>query len=831
MTAKGKIDMGVMASLPYVDPFDEPENFRNPSVRRGRIVRVKYNIRTAVIQGFPESASELPIENMKKSTRPYLNKNSRPSTCNVLRRKRSNIPQKNTKQNSCCLSFLQQSLNSSKAAGMSNVYETLSSALKGKPENVFAFNSFIAKLAENGLRKSTAITSPSNNLFREKKETLLTSGKLTSFIGRSKKVEIRSKSSGQYRQRKGKRFSLLDTNRSMDKDLIIRNNHTLDGASSIRSLPTAPGSANTSLVGTSHNSRKQLFTNKFLKGKIGPDVTNLEGWKDGDDVIGKIGEEEIEESPVKERLDAKYKQRFQIMNLLIAQYYYAQRQNATYYQQQINYKVKLMNKSQHYEEVAIIVTEMLKDNSNGRLVTVPKGTIKIFEHIQNRTYRSYCYEFCGQCEIPFHKCKFLLNKKELKLDRKVLDPCEIHVRQSNGKHAGTSIQQSLVKVFATRLYSDLKLLFKGETFHVHKGILMARSPKFHTMLTSVMKEGRDSTITVLSNCTPNIFKTMLTWVYTGDCAMPENVFEVCKLLALADEYLLTDLVSVCEEDILLKVDAENVVKILTQDGIGIPEQCEHKIFTECKNVLLTEFEAIYAADPEVEKKLVSVPGLITKILLHANDSKQLSRKSIGKTAKKKVRFNLSKSEIMTHAESHSFIDTMEYERIHSASQSDTQSVYSFFNGNPEGEEVPRDEENGSPTSPRNLDLNDQQFYMLLTLRCSQCIQQRVYKLLVISGSICLLRPTLWQNQTLLSAKIRPWPLRPIICAPRWLLHPLRVVFQYDDNWFQVLCVSQPQLQLLLYHLDGICWRFPLGLEQLSRRSWSQYAQCRRLGNS
>ncbi len=379
----------------------------------------------------------------------------------------------------------------------------------------------------------------------------------------------------------------------------------------------------------------------------------------------------------------------------------------------------MMNKSVHYEEVSIIVTQALTDTSSGKLVTIPKGTVKVFDHLQTRTYKSYCYEFCGQYEIPLRKCKFSLGGKEFEMDRKVLDPCEIHVGPVTDSVAAGGIQQSLAKILATGLYSDLILSVKSERFKVHKGVLMARSPKLKTMLSSLLKEGHAPCINILSECSPEVFRKMLFWIYTGDCKMPDNVFESCKLLALADEYLLADLVAICEEDVLLKIDAENVVKILTQDGVGIPEKCEAKIFTECKNVLLSEFETIYEKDPDVEKKLTAVPGLITKILLHANDSKQLCRKSTGKIPKKKVRFNLSKSETATTpAESHEFMyPVAEYERSRSISQSDTQSVNSLFNSGTNGEgemEAPEDEEenevgstHGSPGSPKNVgSLND-----------------------------------------------------------------------------------------------------------------------------
>ncbi len=363
-----------------------------------------------------------------------------------------------------------------------------------------------------------------------------------------------------------------------------------------------------------------------------------------------------------------------------------------------------MNKSQHYEDVAIIADEALCDFAGNRQVLVPKGTTKVFEHLQSRTFRSYCLEFCGQYELAFARCKFTSGKKELEMDRKVLDACEIHV--SDVEEGGEGLQRALARVLVSGEQADLKLVLREDVFNVHRGILMARSPKFKTMLSSSLKEGSENKVSVLSDCSVAVFRQMLQWIYSGRCALPDDVFEVCKLLTLADEYLLNDLVSVCEEDIVYKLDASNVVRIITQDGVVVPEKCEQKIFAECEGILLSQFSIIYEADPEVEKKLVSVPGLITKILLHANEAGGPSRKGTKeRTAKKRVRFNLSKSESMTHAETHSFIDTDNDRSGHSVghgTESDTQSFYSLFNNNDP------DEESERPVleSPKNLDLND-----------------------------------------------------------------------------------------------------------------------------
>ena len=37
------------------------------------------------------------------------------------------------------------------------------------------------------------------------------------------------------------------------------------------------------------------------------------------------------------------------------------------------------------------------------------------------------------------------------------------------------------------------------------------------------------------------YRTMLKWIYTGECEMSENVRDVIPLLGLTDEYLLPDL--------------------------------------------------------------------------------------------------------------------------------------------------------------------------------------------------------------------------------------------------------------------------------------------------
>ena len=152
MTSRMKTDMGVMTTLPYSDPLDDAEKYA--SVRRGRTIKVKYNMRTAFIQGIPD-AKYIPSEPSKENLRKvrYYHRKTRPGTCSILKPKQTNIPPpilKNSKQNLYCLSYLQDASSKIDARSAAKVYKTLSSALKAKgpDNNVFALNSFLSKLVE-----------------------------------------------------------------------------------------------------------------------------------------------------------------------------------------------------------------------------------------------------------------------------------------------------------------------------------------------------------------------------------------------------------------------------------------------------------------------------------------------------------------------------------------------------------------------------------------------------------------------------------------------------------------------------------------------------------
>jgi hypothetical protein len=67
-------------------------------------------------------------------------------------------------------------------------------------------------------------------------------------------------------------------------------------------------------------------------------------------------------------------------------------------------------------------------------------------------------------------------------------------------------------------------------------------------------------ITIRSEeATASEFKQMLRWLYMGECLISQTASEVLPLLQLTDEYRLSDLQRVCEDQIIDYMDAPTAV--------------------------------------------------------------------------------------------------------------------------------------------------------------------------------------------------------------------------------------------------------------------------------
>lgn len=55
-----------------------------------------------------------------------------------------------------------------------------------------------------------------------------------------------------------------------------------------------------------------------------------------------------------------------------------------------------------------------------------------FTFDNQRTFQSYCFEFCGLLNVRMSDVKFYLGNREAPLSRQVRKPCIIEVQSSNG---------------------------------------------------------------------------------------------------------------------------------------------------------------------------------------------------------------------------------------------------------------------------------------------------------------------------------------------------------------------------------------------------------------
>jgi speckle-type POZ protein len=188
--------------------------------------------------------------------------------------------------------------------------------------------------------------------------------------------------------------------------------------------------------------------------------------------------------------------------------------------------------------------------------------------------------------------------------------------------SNNSLQPALLDLLTSGLQSDVTVKVGAKCFSVHKCILMCRSPKFHAMFTNNMREQNGSCV-VLQETDAELFEKLLQWIYSGNVVMPESVDDVCRLMVLADEYLLNDLKMRCEEDMIAKLSTENLIDIMVA-AHKLPLTGEGLI-NECLELFVKEYQKVKDT-PGLEKMISSVPGLMLKLFGRFHSTSKKARK-------------------------------------------------------------------------------------------------------------------------------------------------------------------------------------------------------------
>jgi hypothetical protein len=173
---------------------------------------------------------------------------------------------------------------------------------------------------------------------------------------------------------------------------------------------------------------------------------------------------------------------------------------------------------------------------------------------------------------------------------------------------------------------------------------------------------KDPSLTKLTlECDQSIelIKPFLNWIYSASITMPEDIFKIIELYFLAYDYQVVDLMDRCENELVNRISAVNVTELLVLMFPHLDRQSKHArvmeedaalsetvksvaekyaeqmkhILSVAKHFFLTEFTDVLleSSGSEIEKRLASVPGLITSIFQHIAEQRLNRRqKKLGK---------------------------------------------------------------------------------------------------------------------------------------------------------------------------------------------------------
>ncbi|KAG7573113.1 SKP1/BTB/POZ domain superfamily [Arabidopsis suecica] len=171
-----------------------------------------------------------------------------------------------------------------------------------------------------------------------------------------------------------------------------------------------------------------------------------------------------------------------------------------------------------------------------------------------------------QCEESIDHLK--LSKKEFDPCRKVKLSCPIsHPLSGFMFPSAFPIDVGkLVKLYSTGEYSDIKIYLSDHslTFQSHKVILSLWSVAFAKMFTNGMSESHSSTI-YLTDVSPEAFKAMMNFMYSGELNMEDTVnfgTELIHLLFLADRFGVVPLHQECCKMLLECLSEDSVCSVL-----------------------------------------------------------------------------------------------------------------------------------------------------------------------------------------------------------------------------------------------------------------------------
>ncbi|OQR94090.1 RCC1 and BTB domain-containing protein [Thraustotheca clavata] len=178
----------------------------------------------------------------------------------------------------------------------------------------------------------------------------------------------------------------------------------------------------------------------------------------------------------------------------------------------------------------------------------------------------------------------------------------------------SSLGHDLSKLLNNPQRSDVEFVVEGISIYAHRCILMIRCEPLDAMLNGSMRESLAAQI-VIPHQSHAAFLAMLEYIYTDEVTALDHpatidIEFVLDLIALADQFLLSNLKLKCERAIQKSIDFSNVTKLLETAHI----QQAHYLKKCCIDFVLANFGLIIASPGFVDLH----PELMQEILTAAS---------------------------------------------------------------------------------------------------------------------------------------------------------------------------------------------------------------------
>ena len=87
---------------------------------------------------------------------------------------------------------------------------------------------------------------------------------------------------------------------------------------------------------------------------------------------------------------------------------------------------------------------------------------------------------------------------------------------------------------------------------------------------------------------------------------------------------MKDLVEFCEDDIVHKLNEDNLLEMMIK--LEKSDLISETTLEKCRTLFIKSFPSICNEHPNVEERLIEVPGLMKNLLLHVSSKKKFKRK-------------------------------------------------------------------------------------------------------------------------------------------------------------------------------------------------------------